>query len=294
MRAKYGIRPIFTLCLYILACFLVVDLSAADTPALTVVHAGVENAEDAPFVPASYAFAPGDFVYFVFEVSGYKTSGGQYETQHQLELSFDVQMLDDSGVRMTDPSSGKIAGDVSPEDKNWLPKRRASFLIPSYVAAGTYHIHVTVEDLLAKTKTDSDFPFKIAGPHLQPTQTLSIQNFRFLRGEQDGPPLEMADYRPGSSIWARFEITGFKLGPKNAVDVRYGVTVLRPNGNTLFSQPDAAAEKSEAFYPPHFIPGNLSINTTPDLSHGQYTVVVTVQDLIGKQNHDFRYSFEIE
>jgi hypothetical protein len=122
-----------------------------------------------------------------------------------------------------------------------------------------------------------------------------VQRFRFQRSQGDGPGLEVAAYRPGDTVWARFDMTGFKTGEGNAVDLSYGVTVFRPDGKSLFSQKSAAHEKLQGeFYPPQFLPGVLSVTTTKDLTPGEYRLIVHVNDLMGKQTTDFAQSFRVE
>ena len=270
-------------------------LSAEGGQTLAIVNAGVESAEDAPFVAPDYQFNPGDFVYLVFEISGYKIAGNEYKGPQHISLKYKAEPLDSKGIPLAAAASGTIDQEVGKEDKNWMPKRRASFLLPSYLAQGTYHIDLTVEDLLAKAKAAKELPFNIAGPKIVPGGGLEVQRFRFERNEQDGPGLDVPAYRPGDTVWARFDMTGFRTGQGNAVDLTYGITVFRPNGAQLFEQRSAAREKvTGEFYPPQFVPGVLSVTTTKDLSPGEYKLVVHVHDLIGNQLADFEQSFRVE
>jgi hypothetical protein len=270
-------------------------LAATGGQALAIVNAGVESAEDAPFVAPDYQFNPGDFVYVVFEISGYKIAGNEYNGPRHISLKYSVEPLDSNGVPLAAAASGEIEQEIGQEDKNWMPKRRASFLLPSYLAQGSYHVKVTVEDLLAKSTQAKELAFNIAGPKITPGGGLQVQRFRFERSEEDGPGLEVAAYRPGDTVWARFDMTGFKTGPANAVDLAYGITALRPDGKQLFEQKAAAREKVNGeFYPPQFVPGILSVTTTKDLSPGEYKLIVHVNDLLGKQTADFEQSFRVE
>jgi hypothetical protein len=261
---------------------------------LQIVNAGVQRAEDGPFVPHDYKFLPGDYLHFEFAVSGFKISGDAYSESRQISLNYTVEVLDDKNIALAPAERGAIKDDITPEDKKWIPKRRASFLLPSYIAAGTYKVRVMVEDALVKTKASADYPFQIGGHIIHPVASLALQNFRFLRSEQDGPPLEVAAYRAGATVWARFDITGFKVGPANSVALQYGVKVLRPDGSQIFAQPEAANEKIATSYPPQFVPGVLSITTTPNLTAGEYTMVVAVHDLIGSQDRVTSYKFRVE
>jgi hypothetical protein len=95
-------------------------------------------------------------------------------------------------------------------------------------------------------------------------------------------------------MWARFDIIGFKYGDGNAVDVSYGVTLLAPGGKVLWSQPDAAFDKSQSFYPKRYVPGAMSLNLQPNIRPGEYTMVVTARDQIGNQTCESREVFRIE
>ena len=273
---------------------LVAAATEPSQPKLQIVNAGVQRAEDGPFVPHDYHFLPGDYLHFEFAVSGFKISGDAYAESRQISLHYTVEVVDDKNIALAPPESGKIRDDIAPEDKKWIPKRRASFLLPSYIAAGTYTARITVEDLFANTKASAEYPFQIGGRAIKPVTSLTLQNFRFLRSEQDGPALEVPAYRAGAAIWARFDITGFQVGPANSVSLQYGVKVLRPDGSQIFAQPEAANEKIATSYPPQFVPGVLNITTTPNLAGGEYTMVVAVHDLIGSQDRESSYKFRIE
>lgn len=271
------------------------SLADAAGQTLAIVNAGVESAEDAPFVAPDYVFNPGDFLYLTFEISGYKATGSDDNGAKNISLTYTAQPFDGNGVALADAVRGEIDQEVGQEDKNWLPKRRASFLLPSYLARGTGLVKVTVDDKNAKLATTKNLPFNISGAEIKPGGGLQVQSFRFERSAQDGPGLEIAAYRPGDTIWARFNMTGFKTGDGNSVHLTYGVTVFRPNGAMLFEQKPAAQENvAGEFYPPQFMPGVLSVTTTKDLNPGEYRLTIHVNDLVGKQTTDFEQGFRIE
>ena len=244
--------------------------------------------------PLTSRFFPGDYVYFSFQVSGFKTRGGDYAAGRQLALTYELALLDQTGSILEQQETARIGEEITPEDKNWAPKRRASFLLPPFIAAGTYQVRLTVHDEYGKADVSREFPFHVGGRKIEPASSLSIQNFRFLRDERDGHPLESPDYRAGATVWARFDMTGFKTGSKNSVHLQYGVSVLRPDGSVIFTQPEAANESMDSDYHPQFVPGVLSVTTTPSLARGEYTMVVSVHDLLGKQDQTSNYKFRIE
>lgn len=261
---------------------------------LAVVDAGVQASEDAPFVNADYRFLPGDYVYFTFQIAGFTIKSEERDEVRRISLTYKIEPQDANGVALTPAVSDKVQTDLSPEDKNWLPKRRASFLIPSFIAAGEYRVHVTVQDIFGKTEAAASYPFRVGGVRLQPSSVLTVQNFGFLRSESDREPLSVPAYRPGDAVYARFEMAGYKLGPNNAYDLSYGLTVLRPNGKPFFQDPKAAELRSDSFYPAQFLPGTIELTTTPDTARGEYVIVLTVRDVIGNQTYELKRAFSVE
>lgn len=266
---------------------------AADS-SLAIVDAGVEQSEDAPFVPSDYQFLPGDFVYFTFQIAGFAVKSDEAQDVRRISLSYEVSPQDSKSVPLTSPSSGVVKTDLNPEDKNWMPKRRVSFLLPSFIAAGEFHVHLVVKDLLAGNETAKDFPFRIGGITIQLSGTIAVQNFRFLRQENDRVPLEVAAYRSGDTIYTSFEMVGFEVGPQNHYHVAYGVTVLRPNGKPFLEQPRASEYENTSFYPAQFIPGTFALTTSADTPKGEYVIVLTIRDLISSRSSQTKQAFSIE
>ena len=191
------------------------------------------------------------------------------------------------------PRSGRVEDQLQPEDKNWQPKFLASFQIPPFAIGGAFKIRVTVKDELAGAETERILGFSVKAPAFRPADMLEIRNFRFLR-EEEGDPLSPAVYHPGSMLWARFDIAGYKLGDNNRFDVSYGLAVLAADGRQLFAQPEAAAEAKESFYPQRWVPGVLSLSLDPNVPKATYTLVVTVRDKSANEMTELRETFQVE
>jgi hypothetical protein len=174
-----------------------------------------------------------------------------------------------------------------------MPIVRHSVPAPPLGDPGTYRILVLVKDLLAGAETKAEIPFRLGGRQVAPSDTLVVRNFRFLRSEEDREPLPAAVYRPGDTLWARFEIRGYKYAD-NAIHVEYGLAVLGPTGKTLYTEPRAAVEQSASFYPKRYLTGSLSLNLQPNAKPADYTIVLSVRDEIGKQVSETRHPFRIE
>jgi hypothetical protein len=270
-------------------------LSAAES-SLAIANAGMQSAEDSAFVAADYKFLPGEPIYATFEVGGFKVDvkdNGQDNPVRSISLRWEVTVLDAENIPLTEPAAGEIKTELSPEDKNWAPKRRVSFSLPSFVAAGEFHLHIVVKDLLGNVETSKDLPFEIGGTRIQPTKEIEVEHLRFSRKE-NGPALDVAAFRPGDPIFVHFDIVGFSNAAQNEYHLSYGVTVLRPDGKPFLENPDAAQLTSSPFYPAKFIPANVEITTSPSNARGAYVLIVTVRDLIANRTTVTKQSFSLE
>ncbi len=252
------------------------------------------SSEDSPFVSAEYRFAPGDYLHFTFQIAGFAVQSNKTDETRKISLDYSVVAEDLKGVALTPPETGAVAVELSSEDKNWTPKRRAAFLLPSFIAAGDFQVRVVVKDLLAKTEASKTFPFHMGGIVVVPAATVTVQNFQFFRREEDREPLEVPAYAPGDTVSAKFNFTGFQVGGENAYHLSYGILVLRPDGKPYLRQPNAAELRAASFYPAQYLPGAANITTSANSGKGQYLVIVTVHDLIGKTSRDFKTAFTLE
>ena len=287
-------RVAFSRIVGLAALFSAVARGRAVENTLAVINGGISSAEDGPFVSSEYQFVPGDYLFFTFEITGFAIRPENGGETKKISLHYEVTVRDQDGRALAAPVSDDIQADLSPEDKNWVPKRRASFLLPSFTAAGEFQVQIRAKDLFGKTETAKDFRFLLGGTRIQPSATVTIENFRFLRGENDNERLEMPAYSPGDTVYARFEIVGFRNGPENQHHVGYGVTVFDPKGRPLIQNPSAANLEEGSFYPAQFIPGNVALKIEKGNQLGEYTVLITVKDLLAGQRFELKQAFSIE
>jgi len=264
--------------------------AAAPAPKpLAVVKPALHQYEGGPAVPSNFVFVPGDTVFLNCLVQGYKAS-----EDSQIHLRYQVEALDPGGVRLMETAQREIKSELAPEDKEWMPRIQQSVPVPPLTNPGVYRILVAVRDLVADGETKAEIPFRVGGRQVEPSDTLVARSFRFLRSEEDRDALPTPAYRPGDALWARFEIVGYRYGENNRVHVEYGLSVLGPAGKTLYSEPRAAVEESASFYPKRYLPGSLSLNLQPNARPGDYAIVLSLRDEIGKQTFEARYGFKIE
>jgi hypothetical protein len=268
-------------------------LLRAEAAKLTIVQPTIHDYEDSPAVGSSYRFNPGDRVFVSFRIGGFQVTPG--EDERRIRLSYTIEPQDERGTPLELPASGKVDTALNAEDKEWMPKIRHAFSVPPLADPGIYRVRISVKDAVAGTETHSEARFSVRGRVVEPSDTLTIRNFRFLRTEQDaGRGIEPAVYRPGDPVYARFEITGYKLADKNRFSVEYGIEVLKPDGERIFAEPTAASEQQESFYPKRYMEGAVQLGFKPALPPGDYTVVIAVRDLGGSQTYEGRYIFRVE
>lgn len=265
-----------------------VGMAAAAPAPLAVVNAVIQETEGGAALPADFAHVPGETLFFTFQVQGYQPAG------ERVRLRYRIEAADPKGVAIMEPVEAPVEAELSPEDKEWKPRVRREIVVPPLAPSGTYHIRVNVTDEVAKTSATKDVPFEVRGRDVPPSDTVVVRNFRFFRSEDDREPLTKAAYRPGDSVFARFDITGYKYGEGNRVDVAYDVAVLNAEGKVLWEQKDAAVEQSQSFYPKRYVPGMMSLNLQKNIRPGEYALRVTVRDAVGNQSCEATEKFTVE
>jgi len=272
----------------ILLLTLASSLLGAPAP-LALVRPIISDSEGGAAFPKGTDFVPGETLFFSCRISGFRQTEDE-----KIHLTYSVEVFDPAGVALVEVYKNDIMDEVTPQDKEWLPKIQTEIPIPTLIASGTYSIVVKTEDLVGKATTQLTVPFQVRARHVDPSDTLTARNFGFLRSEDDEHPLQKAAYRPGDTVWARFDIIGFRYGPKNQIDVGYVVSILDGSGTVLWTQPDATTEQSESFYPKRYISASLSINIQKNTKPGTYAIGVQVKDGMGNQTYETKETFTVE
>jgi len=290
MSTKW-LRPAF-LCILVFLC-----LGAPPSKKFSVVHLTLSVSEDGAPVATGYEFVGGETVFVSAQVEGYTRSPADRDENRDIRLTYQVDAKDSRGNSLQEPVKGKFDSTLSTEDKDWLPKLRATVVVPPLADSGEYQVIVRVGDNLAGpggAVAESTAKFSVKGRDVAPSDTLTIRNFRFVRGEDDQRALRVAAYRPGDAVWAKFDMTGYKMGEGNQFDIGYGLSVLRDDGTTAYQEPHAADLKEQPFYPQRYQPGVLNLNLAKDQKLGGYTIVLAVRDNIGNQSCEIRQKFSVE
>ena len=280
MKSALSVYPL------ILSCV----LSAAAPPkVLKVIDAGIHQTEDGPLVEKGETFVPGEVIFFSCRLDGYQASPARKVTIH-----YEFSAVDPAGVPVVEPVSAKIETELAPEDKEWKPKIRQTVLVPPLAESGTYKMRFSAKDELSGGVASTELPFEVRGHAVEPSDTLVVRNFRFYRGEDDAEPLKLAAYRPGDRVWARFDITGYKMGTGNQREVAYTVTVTGADGRILLAPGAPSVDKGASFYPMKYLPCVINLNLQPNIRPGEYTITITAQDRVGNQTYDSQQTFRVE
>jgi len=258
-------------------------------PALEIVSPILSQMDGGAPDPPGFEHGAGEVIFFSCRVAGYTKSPDE-----QIQLRYSVQAFDPQGVPLDEIYQNEMKVEWSPKDKNWQPKIATSLELPPLAPPGAYKILVKVEDVLAKSNAELAFPFQVRGHAVEASDALVVRNFRFFHDENGTQPLDKGLYHPGQGVWARFDITGFKYGEKNKVDVSYLTTVLAPSGKVLWTQPEPATEQTQSFYPKRYVPASMGISLTPTIHPGEYTIDVTVKDAISGQSCESKYTFTVQ
>jgi hypothetical protein len=264
-------------------------LPGAAPDALSIIDPTLSRSDDGVNEPKGTDHVAGELLFFTCRVSNYARSPEQ-----KVNLSYSVQAFDPKGVALLDIYKNQIAEEVSPQDKDWLPKISTEIELPPALLTGNYKITVTVEDTVGHTKATLDVPFHVRGQAIQPTPTLAVQNMRYYKGEDDATPMPKAVYKAGDSLWLRFDVTGFKFGQNNNVHLNYTFSVLGADGAAIWTAPQPMVEEGEAFYPKPFVSGSFSIQVQGAVKPGDYAIGVKAIDLVGNQTVEAKQPFTVQ
>lgn len=269
---------------------LVILLSAAlgAAPTLEIVRPVVSQMEGGEPEPPGFEHVGGEVLFFSCRVSGFAKS-----SDDKVRLAYSVQAFDPKGAPIAEIYKNQIETEVLPQDKEWQPKIELALPTPPLVPPGAYKIVVKLDDLESKASTELAVPFRMRGQVVEPSDKLVVRAFRFYKAEDDAQPMPKAAYAVGNELWARFNITGFKYGPNNKVDISYVVSILSSSGAVLWKQPDPAVEQSESFYPKPYVQAsmNLSLKT---VKPAEYTMLIQVKDAVGNQSGESRQTFTVQ
>ena len=229
----------------------------------------------------------GDTLYLTFRIAGFHS-----DKQDQVRLAYWIDCVDPKNVPLTETLNQKIEERVRRQDEHWRPKVNWSLVIPAFAPSGEYRVSILVRDEVASQEVRHQMNFRVRGETIEPSATLTVRKFQFADTEY-GTPKPSTTYLPGSTLWARYWVVGFQLGPEKQVWVEEDLTVLDAEGEVLYAKPKALVEKHRMFYPPRFLHATFSLDLQPDLQPGGYTIRLEIRDLLAEQNIRYETKFTV-
>jgi len=272
----------------ILLAALIPALSFGASP-LGIVKAVISQFDDGVAEPAGFEHIPGETIHFTCRIANFAKT-----QDSKIHLAYSVQAFDPAGVPLVEIYKNSIADEVSPQDTGWMPKIDTEIVIPPLVPSGKYKVVVKAEDMVAQANAQLEVPFLVRGHAVEPSDQLVVRNFVFFADENATQPIEKAVYHPGNTVWAKFDIIGFKYGAGNKVDVSYQTSLVAASGRVLWTQPEPAAERSDSFYPKRYISADFGINLANNIRPGEFSIAVVVKDAVGGQKYEGKFTFTVE
>lgn len=262
------------------------DADAPETPALEIIRLDLlDSFADYPIAEDS-VFAPGDMVNVAFNLKGYTESD-----TYRMKVSWKVSTTGPGNLPFAPGSEGVFDEELAPEDEEWEPLVRYEAQLPFHLPAGVYRIHVEAKDELSGATAEGDLNVNVGGDAVVKSDVLSLQNFTFSL-TAGGTPLRQAVFRPGATIFASFDITGYKLGEGNSYELSSHLDLLDKEGVKVYSF-NPASEKGANFYPRLSVPASFRFDLDPTIEPGRYTLALTVTDVVGQQSLTSRETFEV-
>jgi hypothetical protein len=260
---------------------------------LVIERPAIQQIEDGPPIDGSFEFLPGETAYLSFRIQGFGTKEKDDEFR-SLSLKYTIEVTDPSGIPAVEKFAGAVATDVRNEDKEWSPRVRREIRLPDFAVRGKYKIALAVRDEVSSEEAKAEVTLTVRARDVAPSEELVVRNFGFYKTENDRRPMTQAIYHPEEPIVVRFDITGYKLGEKNAIDVEYGIQLVGPDEKAVISQPLAAAEKSSSFYPRRWLPVTFRLDLPENPKKGQYSLSMEIRDKLAGKNLEVKQTLEVE
>lgn len=301
LRFRSGIRLIPRLLLVLLAGLTCVHAQSSKPSALganvegdlRIPYVAYSRYEGGPPLPAPVAFDPGDQVVMRARLAGFRVSEVEFQ-RFRVMLSYEVAAFDFRGIPIGDPRKDVINEPVETEDKDWLPIIEHSFFLPPLAEFGDYEIRLKVRDEISQRQQAFTFALRVNGKQLPALTELTVLNFGFYRRAEDASALPAGVYRAGNTLWAKFDLAGYRIGERNGYHVSCDVQVRDAEGKVLFEQPDALAEQSAPEYPRRYVPGVFSLKIQPGTKKAQYAVAVIARDVLADTVTEVVFPFTVE
>src|SRR5690349_23079429 len=104
---------------------------------LAIVRAVLSDSDGGAALPAGFEHVPGETIFFFCRLAGY-----QKTSEEKIHFTYTIEAVDPKGVPLMEPFARNIADEVTPQDKEWMPKIQTEVQVPPLAPSGTYQIKV--------------------------------------------------------------------------------------------------------------------------------------------------------
>lgn len=267
--------------------------SHAATGELRVAYTAYSRYEGGAPMPQPITFLPGDQVVFRAKVAGFRAAEVGYQ-EYRAKLSYEVSAVDFRGLVIGKTKKGEFDEPIHKEDKEWMPTLDYKFLIPAMAEYGAARIHLRIRDEVSQKETVFEESLQVNGKRLPALESVRVINFGFYRQQDDRSPLPSGVYRPGNTLWAKFDVAGFRIEDQNHFHAECDVQVRDGEGKVLFEQPAAISRDAKPEYPERYLPGTFSLEIRPGTASGQYAIAVIAHDRLSGQSNESVFPFTID
>ena len=95
-------------------------------PALQIVRPIIAQSDGGVPVPSGFEHVPGETLFFSCRISGYTKTA-----EEKVHLAYSVQAFDPKGIPLTEIYKNELVTDVTPQDKEWMPKIATEVQVPA-------------------------------------------------------------------------------------------------------------------------------------------------------------------
>lgn len=269
------------------------DISQAASGDLRLAFVAYSRYEGGAALPQPVTFLPGDQVVMRAKIAGFRVAETGFQ-DFRVNLSYDVSATDARGILIGKLKDGEIKEAVHKEDKDWLPTLDYLFLIPEMAEYGETKIRLRIRDEVSQKEAVFEQTILVNGKRLPVLDSIAVIQFGFYRSQQDASPLPAGVYRPGNTLWVKFDLAGFQVEDNHRFHAECDVQVRDQEGKVLFEQPQALSKEATPEYPQRFLPGIFSLEIKPGTPKGSYSIAVIARDLLSGKTAEAVFPFAID
>jgi len=120
---------------------------------------------------------------------------------------------------------------------------------------------------------------------------LKVINFDFLQS-QGGPSRPAAPYKPGETVYIKYDVVGFTTDPNGKIDLLLRAVARDPAGTNLHAPWEKELVQTMAASSP--VNGSFSVELPPFVAAGAYKIDIGVEDKVKNTAVQFAPVFQVE